>query len=1515
MKKTLKKCFFIFISLNLLFQSIYPPIALAKQLDSPEPSVTVTPSPTPEPPETPLPSETPTPSPTPELIPSPSVEPDQTLQENTQDEATPAATPEVAEISPWTFTGLTLNSTYSAPQNDKVKITFTKLPESSGNLLIKEVKLTPEQVESLGAVTDTAYDITSDMENGSFEYDLELPIPKTEDNLDVEYTESVDALGETAELTQEKKITEDTIIIKGLNHFTLFVVVVNDEPPPAAKLEGVINNGDSEYSEIGAWSNAGSCSPNAYNSDGRYATNTGGIKTATWQFTVPVTGYYSVDFSWIKYSTRATNAKYAITHADGVSEKIIDQRLGSNCDWSGLISQGNYRFSQGVTYSVVLSNEGADGIVFADAIRVLSVDSPQEVWVDDDYAEGGPNDGHYFGYDAFSDLQEAVNSVSSDGVVNVAPGEYSGNINIPSDLSDVDIIGQAGAILTGTFSNSNNSDITISGFDIRGDDIYEGANLSDLADSTVSDNVFTDQDNATMVLQGDLTGTEIKYNDFYLNSEYLITSLTAPLSLAFNYWGTGARPDSQYITNIGNEEDENNFDVDTNLWLLASKDKGDVLESGYNYQSDDEKLTITQGGESTATIYVAEYDSAPFGGLSGNLAAVGSYYDVVSENGDVNYPLRIEVKYSTPLPAGIVESELKGIYYHDDSGWHLYSDTGVDKTNKIVWANVDHLTPIVAGAEQDTSAPDVQINSPTASSQLKGTIDIYGSVTDTNPHHYYLVVKNSLGQAIAGPGTVNRSDSFTNQKLFTWNTTSFADGTYTIELAARDDANNRDSGSATIVQVIVDNTPPGNPVLKQPSNDAFVKGNPTQSWYPVSGTHHYVYESYSDPEAEHKIYTDPDLTKTSRTVGGYQTITFYWRVRAVDAVGNEGGWSNLWKLNVDNTAPTATVSYSTELPTNDQVVASLNPSETVTVTSAGGSLDHIFTENGSYTYTFVDRAGNSGSVVATVINIDTTPPDLKDKTSFSGWHTEPQESQFIYEDINGISSGGNVNCQITTQGEDQTCSVTPNVCDTVGNCNTAQVTSNPADIDLTDPKSFITTPINGGTGTVTYSNSWDGLIAGTATDNLSGVANVDLVIKRSVDNKYWDGSLWVEVVGEEAEPRVRVSGTTSWSYTLTSVSETSYDIVSHATDVAGNVENSYKLTIVYDKTIPEVSITVNPADPDSGNGWYKTQPEITLDATDDNKDKVEYQWDGEVIGKWQDYSVPFKPETEGAHTLYYRAVDKAGNYSVAGIKNLRWDETDLSKGPQNMNISPNPTSGTDALVKWEHAEDTVGIDHYEIRWQLVGGSVSYTTGVDSHTFRYTIDRLTEGKWEVTVDALDGAGNRQGVSQTLVVDRTAPTPPTLTLVGTGSGTATLSWNEVEDATDYIVWYGSLPGERLFGTRTGDTTSFTVRGLGTGSYYFIVKSVDSAQNQSSESNEVNTGAIAGTPGVEPGQPAQGFTPEVQGANTDVIPSTTPTQEVTPAVLGESTRKSWFSWQWFLLLLPLPFTFFFFGRKHRP
>ncbi|MBI4415088.1 MAG: chitobiase/beta-hexosaminidase C-terminal domain-containing protein [Candidatus Kerfeldbacteria bacterium] len=101
---------------------------------------------------------------------------------------------------------------------------------------------------------------------------------------------------------------------------------------------------------------------------------------------------------------------------------------------------------------------------------------------------------------------------------------------------------------------------------------------------------------------------------------------------------------------------------------------------------------------------------------------------------------------------------------------------------------------------------------------------------------------------------------------------------------------------------------------------------------------------------------------------GTHTLTYF----ATDVAGNVEATQSL-ALKVDSVAPTGTIGYSTTATTTENVVATLTPSEPVTVTNNGGLLTHAFTSNGSFTFTFQDAAGNMGSATATVNNIQAAP--------------------------------------------------------------------------------------------------------------------------------------------------------------------------------------------------------------------------------------------------------------------------------------------------------------------------------------------------------------------------------------------------------------------------------------------------------------------------------------------------------------------------------------------------------------
>lgn len=119
----------------------------------------------------------------------------------------------------------------------------------------------------------------------------------------------------------------------------------------------------------------------------------------------------------------------------------------------------------------------------------------------------------------------------------------------------------------------------------------------------------------------------------------------------------------------------------------------------------------------------------------------------------------------------------------------------------------------------DSTAPDVSLTYPLDGDVINGSvgtpIDVRGTVTDANPHHYFVRVERQTGPSTwtsVYSHTTNELDSFTNQTIYNW--TPSVDGTYRITLEARDAAGgtsssgNKDSGSVASVIVVVDTAAP-----------------------------------------------------------------------------------------------------------------------------------------------------------------------------------------------------------------------------------------------------------------------------------------------------------------------------------------------------------------------------------------------------------------------------------------------------------------------------------------------------------------------------------------------------------------------------------------------------------------------------------------------------------------------------------------------------------------------------------
>ena len=216
------------------------PAPFIPKVETPAPASVVDPAPkAADPVVAPVTDPTPTPAPTVDSTPAPdsdstpAIVPATTVPTTPTVDAAGEATTERV-IPEWVADGnkqttgssVVLGKKYVAPQNDQVTVTFTKLPENAGKLSIEEITLTPEQVASLHALSNKAYDITSDMADGTFAYTMTLPKPKDQKNVQIKYAEDTAGLANAETVASGDVTTKTNSVSAELDHFTTFVVTV-----------------------------------------------------------------------------------------------------------------------------------------------------------------------------------------------------------------------------------------------------------------------------------------------------------------------------------------------------------------------------------------------------------------------------------------------------------------------------------------------------------------------------------------------------------------------------------------------------------------------------------------------------------------------------------------------------------------------------------------------------------------------------------------------------------------------------------------------------------------------------------------------------------------------------------------------------------------------------------------------------------------------------------------------------------------------------------------------------------------------------------------------------------------------------------------------------------------------------------------------------------------------------------------------------------------------------------------
>ena len=269
------------------------------------------------------------------------------------------------------------------------------------------------------------------------------------------------------------------------------------------------------------------------------------------------------------------------------------------------------------------------------------------------------------------------------------------------------------------------------------------------------------------------------------------------------------------------------------------------------------------------------------------------------------------------------------------------------------------------------------------------------------------------------------------------------------------------------------------------------------------------------------------------------------------------------------------------------------------------------------------------------------------------------------------------------------------------------------------------------------------------------------------------------------------------------------------TDAHSNTGASTFTVTVVDTTAPVTSATVSPAAPDGLNGWYVSNPLITLSAQDTASavTSTEYAIDA---GSWTPYAAPFHLCSAaipcGKHPVGYRSTDAAGNVEVAKSLSL-W--VDLTNPTSSASISPAERNGwyaspTVTLTGQDGAGS--GIDH--ISYRVDGGPWKI--------YASPLGGFSTGNHFVQFQATDVAGRVEPTTH-LVAFKADAVKPSVTITAPADG-ATIPLDKVTTAK-----FKCTDGESGIASCTGTVANGANLATSTvGSHAFTVTATDLAGN---------------------------------------------------------------------------------------
>ncbi len=1352
--------------------------------------------------------------------------------------------------------------TYKFPLNEQVQLRFNDLPSETSTLTIEEVLLSEDLQLALGAVSEIAYDVQTEMENGEFSYDLYLPKNSEDQELEIKYAQDLAELEQEAQVVEaEVSISDEQVKVANLDHMTVFVVV---SPLPGGIAEGEAcivgeTSGDECYLSIQA------AIDNA--SDGDIIMVGEGTYTEAVSINVP---------------------NLTLKSIEGCDKTFIDNpNVGSETQGIGVLANMGVVTVDGFTVQnfrngIAQGMAAAEGTAFIvknnkiipenndtnpylrNGIQVTGEGSE----VIGNYVVGAPLTSAWsssgIGVVNAKNVLVEGNTVNTGGAdIGISILNYSAGLVENIEVIDNAIIGAGNGIRV----HSSTQDKRIKNVEIIDNYLDNNGRGVNVQIVTLEDMEISNNDVLNNIGQGirfsysaTLSGLiQVNNNSIHGNATHrVINSSTYIIDATSNWWGDNSGPHDEW-------DDGSKPNLNENA-------SGDSVQGLVDYRnwvgSETFEINVEVNETEVNGNYYIQSEIDRY--LDFSITSDSPIYGQIIKAGLWNYDPGTGSR-TNPRYIGWIDYDADGVIVNENISWEMVSTnwignnapgTQINDGEYLLWVERHwdgggyiNGSTITKKVVLDNTAPIVEITSVNTGEFYNGSVDFRGTGIDANPESYRLLLRymsdDGSKPTVFNSGWVSIDNSFTDESLYLWDSTTsrFDDGVYRVRLDVRDKAGN---WKHDLKDIKIDNTAP------QGSIDSIYYSGPNKSKdYFITNDNKPVFEgTCSDNNGLQEVTLE--VSRQVQTINCETDNT--WRSAPLSSALTDGDYlvtltltdlagnvtNKTQELRIDTTTPNAVHTYYK----NGEVIL-------------GGS--EVYAQStGQLTFTgeYTDANPSSGLYWDSFVIFEAQDDgsfrfSANGKKSYCPWRKQPNLVNLSGSNFSLTDQISFANCE--TDLEDGVYYLTHQIYDSATRKDIPSINQFrdvlglKFNIDATAPISTITNPDGD-----TY-HSGPILIEGNTSDS-NGVVSVKL---SSAPYENESCGEYTEITTLNLDPALT---SYDWTHDWDPSTEGQYCIKAQGTDLAGNLEQtSVVKNVIYDKTIPEVDLTVNPADPDGSGNWYITRPEVTLTANDNFEvDYIQYRWG--TTGSWSTYSAPLQSPAEGTNTLYYKAFDKAGNESEEGIRTLQWDQTELTEGPLNIKADPNPTAESTSTISWDHASDNIGITKYKITWDLRDGDDKHSKEVAGDVTETEIDELKEGSYKITVTAYDGSGYNKSATTNLTVDRTAPIAPVLTLLAQRPGEIDLSWEAIEDADRYIIYYGLEAGNYLYAADVGNVIDYTVTGLTAGNYYFIVRAVDESDNQSANSNEVSILDLAGAPAGT--VVAEGFAEagEVQGETTE-------------------------------------------------